>query len=64
MLLMVFKTSNRVNSTTWSFKTDNPDNLKRKLMQIALDKNLNIVSWENESSGNLEEIFRGLTEGK
>ncbi|MEI9957871.1 MAG: gliding motility-associated ABC transporter ATP-binding subunit GldA [Ferruginibacter sp.] len=54
----------QVNSTTWQFKTDNPDSLKRKLMQIALDKNLNIVSWENESSGNLEEIFRGLTGDK
>jgi hypothetical protein len=30
-------------------------------MQIALDKNLNIVSWENENGGTLEDIFRTLT---
>jgi ABC-2 type transport system ATP-binding protein len=51
----------QVNANTWSFKTDDADNLKRKLMQLALDKNLNIVSWENENSGTLEDIFRTLT---
>jgi ABC-2 type transport system ATP-binding protein len=51
----------QLNGNTWSFKTDNPDSLKRKLMQLALDKNLNIVSWENENSGTLEDIFRTLT---
>jgi len=51
----------QLNSNTWSFKTDNPDSLKRRLMQIALDKNLNIVSWENENGGTLEDIFRTLT---
>lgn len=51
----------QVNAHTWSFKTNEPDTLKRKLMQLALDKNLNIVSWENENSGTLEDIFRSLT---
>jgi ABC-2 type transport system ATP-binding protein len=51
----------QLNSNTWLFKTDNPDVLKRKLMEIALNKNLNIVSWQNESTGSLEEIFRTLT---
>jgi ABC-2 type transport system ATP-binding protein len=51
----------QLNANTWVFKTDNPDALKRKLMEIALNKNLNIVSWQNESTGSLEEIFRTLT---
>jgi ABC-2 type transport system ATP-binding protein len=51
----------QLNATTWVFKTDNPDNLKRRLMEIALHKNLNIISWESESVGTLEEIFRTLT---
>lgn len=52
----------QLNSNTWAFKTDNPDHLKRKLMEIALNKNLTIVSWETESNSALEDIFRELTQ--
>jgi ABC-2 type transport system ATP-binding protein len=51
----------QLNANTWVFTTDNPDALKRKLMEIALNKNLNLVSWQNENTGSLEEIFRSLT---
>jgi ABC-2 type transport system ATP-binding protein len=51
----------QVTAYSWSFKTDNPDALKRRLMEIALDKNLNIVNWETGSNGSLEDIFRSLT---
>ncbi len=51
----------KINDNTWSFKTDNADNLKRRLMEIALNKNLNIISWESESNGTLEDIFKKLT---
>lgn len=51
----------QLNANTWVFKTDNPDVLKRKLMEIALNKNLNIVSWQNENTDSLEDIFRTLT---
>lgn len=51
----------QVNATTWSFKTDDADKLKRRLMEIALNKDLNIISWESESAGSLEDIFRTLT---
>lgn len=50
-----------VNSNTWSFKTDDPDALKRRLMELALQKNLNIVNWETSSNSSLEEVFRELT---
>lgn len=51
----------QLNATTWSFKTDNPDSLKRRLMEIALQKNLTIVNWETSNGGSLEEVFRELT---
>ena len=51
----------KVNNYTWSIKTDNPDALKRRLMEIALNKNLNIVNWESGSTDSLENIFRTLT---
>ncbi len=52
---------NRLNDNAWIFKTDDADSLKRKLIGITLNKNLNIVSLQSESSGNLEDIFRTLT---
>ena len=51
----------QLNSNTWAFKTDDPDNLMRKLMEIALNKNLTIVSWETEANSALEDIFKELT---
>ena len=51
----------QLNATTWSFKTDNADALKRRLMEIALQKNLTIVNWETSNGGSLEEVFRELT---
>jgi ABC-2 type transport system ATP-binding protein len=51
----------KINDNTWSFKTDDADNLKRRLMEIALNKNLNIISWESESNGTLEDVFKNLT---
>lgn len=51
----------QLNATTWSFKTDNADGLKRRLMEIALQKNLTIVNWETSNGGSLEEVFRELT---
>lgn len=51
----------QLNGNTWLFTTDDVDNLKRRLMEIALDKNLNIISWESELNNSLEDIFRTLT---
>lgn len=51
----------QLNGNTWSFKTDNADNLKRRLMEIILNKNLNIISLESESTGTLEDVFKTLT---
>jgi ABC-2 type transport system ATP-binding protein len=51
------------NTNTWHFTTDDPENLKRRLMEISLQKNLSIVSLNSAASDNLEEIFRTLTAG-
>jgi ABC-2 type transport system ATP-binding protein len=51
----------QLNANTWLFKTDDADALKRKLIEITLNKNLNIVSLQSETVGSLEDIFRTLT---
>lgn len=50
----------KVNNNTWSFKTDNPEQVKKLLIQISLEKNLNILSLTSEAH-NLEEVFRSFT---
>ncbi len=51
----------QLNSNTWLFKTDDADALRRRLMEISLKKNLNIISLQSETTGSLEDIFRTLT---
>jgi ABC-2 type transport system ATP-binding protein len=52
---------NRLNAHTWLFKADDADKLKRRLLEITFNKNLNIVSLQSEATGSLEDIFRNLT---
>lgn len=54
----------QLNSNTWLFKTDDADALRRRLMEISLKKNLNIISLQSETAGSLEDIFRILTAEK
>jgi ABC-2 type transport system ATP-binding protein len=54
----------QLNANTWLFKTDDADALKRKLIEITLKENLNIVSLQSETAGSLEDIFRTLTANK
>ena len=51
----------RINATTWKFNTDDADSLKRKILELSLQQNLNIVSLQTESSNSLEDVFRNLT---
>jgi ABC-2 type transport system ATP-binding protein len=53
-------TIRKVNSTTWKFETNDPETLKKQLLELALKNNLNIVSLQSETS-NLEDVFRSLT---
>jgi len=54
----------QLNANTWLFKTDDADALKRRLIEITLNKNLNIISLQSETVGSLEDIFRTLTAGE
>lgn len=51
------------NETTWVFSAPDPDGLKRKLMELAIARQLNIVSLYSDRGANLEEIFHELTAG-
>lgn len=50
-----------VNATTWRFKTDDADALKKRLLEISLQKNLNIISLRTDTNQSLESVFRSLT---
>ncbi len=51
----------RINATTWKFNTNDADSLKRKVLELSLQQNLNIVSLQTESNNSLEDVFRNLT---
>lgn len=54
------KEVHRVSPATWKFETDDPERLKKQILQLTLQNNLNIVSLQTEST-NLEDVFRNLT---
>ena len=54
----------KASSTKWIFTTDNPELLRKQLMETVLKHNLNIVSLHNESNINLEDVFRHVTQTK
>jgi ABC-2 type transport system ATP-binding protein len=58
-------TSGKISSDglTWTLGTNNPDFLRKQLMELSLQHNLNIVSLQSETSS-LEDIFRDLTSAK
>jgi ABC-2 type transport system ATP-binding protein len=47
-------------SQQWELQTDEPDEVKKQLMELALLNNLNIVSLHSENQS-LEDVFRQLT---
>jgi ABC-2 type transport system ATP-binding protein len=50
----------RINNTTWKFRTDNPDAVKKQLLQLSIEKNLNVLSLKSDENS-LEDVFRSLT---
>jgi ABC-2 type transport system ATP-binding protein len=44
----------------WKLKTNDPENVRKQLMELSLQNNWNIVSLQSESNS-LEEVFRNLT---
>ncbi len=50
----------RINPNSWRFDTSDPEKLKKEILQLTLQNNLNIVSLQSETT-NLEDVFRSLT---
>jgi ABC-2 type transport system ATP-binding protein len=50
----------KVDTYHWNIETDEPELVRKQLLELALQHNLNIVSLQNESQ-RLEEVFRSLT---
>lgn len=50
-----------INATTWRFHTEDVDALRKRLLEISLQKNLNIVSLRTDINQTLEDVFRNLT---
>ncbi len=53
---------NKTGATGWAIETNDPEVVRRQLLQLSVDQNLNIVSLQSQSQS-LEEIFRSLTGG-
>lgn len=51
---------NTTDNFTWLLQTANTGSTRKQLLELALQRNLNIISLQNEG-GNLEEVFRQLT---
>jgi ABC-2 type transport system ATP-binding protein len=52
---------NNIDANNWQLATDNPEQLRKQIFELALQHNLNIVSLHSESQS-LEDVFRSLTQ--
>lgn len=53
----------KTDSHNWTIETGQPEAVRKALLQVALDYNLNIVSLQSQNQS-LEEVFRQLTSNK
>lgn len=51
---------NKLDTFNWSIETDNPELVRKNLLELTVHQNLNIVSLQTQTES-LEEIFRSLT---
>ena len=58
--LSLAKSVTKIDAHNWQLATDNPEQLRKQILELALQHNLNIVSLQSENTS-LEEIFRNLT---
>lgn len=52
----------KLDASNWRLQTDDPEGVRKQVLELSLQHNLNIVSLHSES-GSLEEVFRSLTGG-
>ena len=50
----------QVQPTQFKLQTSNPESVRKQILEIAVEQNLNIVSLQSESTS-LEDVFRSLT---
>jgi ABC-2 type transport system ATP-binding protein len=55
------KSVNKIDTYNWSIETDEPELVRKQLIEMSLQHNLNIVSLQNETQS-LEDVFRSLTQ--
>ena len=60
--LRTVKSVNKIDTYHWQLESDDPAEVKKQLLELALQNNLNIVSLQSESQS-LEDVFRNLTNG-
>lgn len=54
------KRTEKLDASNWLLETDEPEQVRKQLMELSLQHNLNIVSLQSENKS-LEEVFRTLT---
>ena len=59
--LSAVKNVAKLDTFTWRLQGNETDEVKKQLLELSLQHNLNIVSLQTEG-GSLEEIFRSLTQ--
>ena len=55
------KSVNKIDANNWQLATDHPEQLRKQILELSLQHNLNIVSLQSESQS-LEDVFRSLTQ--
>lgn len=58
--LSLARSVSKIDPYNWQLTTDNSEQLRKQILEFALQHNLNIVSLQSENTS-LEEIFRSLT---
>lgn len=53
----------KTDMNNWELSTDNPEQLRKQVVELSLQHNLNIISLHSESQS-LEEVFRSLTKSE
>jgi ABC-2 type transport system ATP-binding protein len=51
----------QLSTVNYQLSTDNPESVRKQLLQLSIENNWNIVSLQNEGSSSLEEVFKKLT---
>jgi ABC-2 type transport system ATP-binding protein len=51
----------QLSTNNFQLSTNNPESVRKQLLELSLKNNLNIVSLQSESNNSLEDIFRSLT---